>query len=66
MNFLETVKDAAKKVVFDAAVKIGQTAEYIDEHPSMVYAGLIGLSIAVGINHADTKNDLKEIKDMLE
>jgi len=66
MNFLETVKDAAKKVIFDAAVKIGQAAEYIDEHPSMVYAGLIGLSIAVGINHADTKNDLKEIKDMLE
>ena len=63
---LDTIKETVGKAAYNASVAVEAASEYIDEHPSVIYAGLLGLSFAVGMLHADTKKDLQEIKNKLD
>lgn len=59
-----------KEIVVTTAQKVDETIEdgmvYIDEHPSMIMAGLVGLAVAVRVNDTYTHIKLQEISEKLD
>jgi len=60
------IKENLGKVAYNVSKALDGAANEINENPYLIYCGLLGLSFAVGILHADTKKDLQEIKNKLD
>jgi len=60
------IKENLNKAAYKACTVIDGAANEINENPYLIYCGLLGLSFAIGILHADTKADLQEIKNKLD
>jgi hypothetical protein len=67
MNFLERTKAKVAHATYEhVLLPMDRAIDYVDEHPSVTYAGLLGLSFAVGIMWADLGNKLDKIDDKLD
>ena len=69
-NTVQTTVESARVKTGKVAASIDKSVvefeNYVDEHPSVIYYGLLGVAFGMSINTAAILREIKEVKEQLD